>query len=277
MTTLLVTNDDGVDSPALLPLVRALGQIPSVDSVNALVPCRERSWISKSITRFGDIQVLERKTSAQEPPIWTASGTPADCANLGIHSVFPERPDLLVSGINIGLNHGMAFMLGSGTVGAATEGAIAGIPAVAFSIGAEGGHGAFVDTLHSEAGREVWRNAAEVAVDIVKSLLRVGFPERVDILNVNLPRGVSLATPRVFTEIAQVGYDALFSLRRADGREDELENRVYGFDYGGLKERRPSTGPSDREVLAAGKISISAIQFPRTVEVSDPLREALAK
>ncbi len=268
MKTLLVTNDDGVTSPALIPLVRAMHRTPGVAVVNTLVPSGERSWISKSISRFNDVEVLERRPDEGDPTIMTASGTPADCANLGCHTVFPERPDLVVSGINVGLNHGMAFILGSGTVGAASEGAIAGIPAVAFSIGAEGDHGAFIELAHSQAGRAMWQATAEVAADIVATLIREGFPEQADVLNINFPRDVSLETPRVMTEIAQVSYDALFS---------RGENNNYRFDYSGLQERRSSTGPTDREVLADGKISITAIQLHRTVEVPAPLRGALLK
>ena len=92
-----------------------------------------------------------------------SSGTPADCANLGIHSVFDTRPDLVVSGINIGLNHGLAFVMGRGTVGAATEGVIAGLPAIAFSIGVRGGHDAFTPYARSVEGSELWLRCAEVA------------------------------------------------------------------------------------------------------------------
>ena len=268
VTTLLVTNDDGVDSPALIPLVRALQQLPIVQGVNTLVPGGERSWISKSITRFGQVEVEERVGEDGDPRIMIASGTPADCANLGIHTIFPEQPDLVVTGVNVGLNHGMAFVLGSGTVGGASEGAIAGIPAIAFSLGDESGHGAFLKIARGEEGLEIWRSAAEVAGDIVASVLSEGFPDHVDVININFPLDVSLETPRVLTAIAGVGYDALFSHRG--------EN-TYRFDYRGLKERRPTQGPTDREVLAAGKISITAMQFSKSTEVSQSLREALIR
>ena len=91
MSTLLVTNDDGVTSPALVPLIRALERIDGVERVNALVPDRERSWISKAISRFEDIRVEERKSEDDDPRIMTATGTPADCANLGIHRVFDHN------------------------------------------------------------------------------------------------------------------------------------------------------------------------------------------
>ena len=100
MTTILVTNDDGFESPALLPLLRALGG--EHRRVHALVPNGERSWIGKAVTRFDPIAVEARRL--EDVLIHTATGTPADCVNLGVHSVFEERPDLVVSGINVGLN-----------------------------------------------------------------------------------------------------------------------------------------------------------------------------
>ncbi len=268
MTTLLVTNDDGVTSPALIPLIRALDGLAPVRRVNTLVPDRERSWISKAVTRFEDIEVAQRKAQPEDPPIMTASGTPADCTNLGIHRVFDGPPDLVVSGINVGLNHGLAFLMSSGTVGAATEGVVAGLPAVAFSIGVQGGHGSFAEYARSEAGRELWRRSAEVAADIVTSVLEHGLPDGVDLLNVNFPEHVSSQTPRVVTEVARVGYDALFSLK-GDSR--------YAYDYCGLQEREASESATDMAVLHEGMVSITPLRLPHAAPIDGPLRHALVK
>lgn len=124
---LLLTNDDGVDSPALAPFARALAALAAVDVV---VPDGERSWIGKAITRAGEVAtaVVERDGVAMT----TCTGYPADAVQLGVHTLRPSPPDVVVSGINLGLNHGSAFLLSSGTVGAAVEGWICGLPAVAF-------------------------------------------------------------------------------------------------------------------------------------------------
>lgn len=266
MTTLLVTNDDGVDSPALVPLIRALHGLAPVRRVNTLVPDRERSWISKAVTRFEDIHVAERKARADEPRIMTATGTPADCANLGIHRVFEHRPDLVVSGINVGLNHGLAFLMSSGTVGAASEGVVAGLPAIAFSIGVQGGHGSFADYARSEAGAELWQRCAAVAADIVASVLQHGLPDGVDLLNVNFPQAVSIETPRVVTEVARVGYDALFS-ERSESR--------FRYDYSGLKEREATAARTDMAVLHEGMVSITPLRLPHGAPIGEALRASL--
>src|SRR5262244_2442701 len=129
MPRILVTNDDGIDSPLLPPLVRAMSRHGDVVVV---VPHVERSWVGKSISRFDAIQV--ERTERAGVAMYTATGTPADCASLAIHTLFPERPDLVVSGINLGLNFGLAFLLSSGTVGGALEGWIAGVPSIAVSM-----------------------------------------------------------------------------------------------------------------------------------------------
>lgn len=266
MTTLLVTNDDGVHSPALIPLIQALETIPDIARVNTLVPDRERSWISKSLSRFEDVRIARRPVRSGEPDIWTASGTPADCANLGIHRVFEHRPSLVVSGVNVGLNHGLAFLMSSGTVGAASEGVVAGLPAIAFSVGVQHGHDAFVEHAQSEAGAGIWRICAAVAADIVASVLAHGLPEGVDLLNVNFPAEVDLDTRRVVTEVARVGYDGLFSSH--DGAN-------YVFAYDGLRERTPSTVPTDLETLQSGMISITPLRLPHAAPIHPTLHDAL--
>ena len=114
---LLVTNDDGPDSPALLPLLRELSQL---GDVRVLIPDTERSWSSKTMTRGGRLRVVE--TEMDGFTVTTLNGSPADCANLGIHNIWPTPPALVVSGVNMGANAGLSFLLSSGTVAAAVEG-----------------------------------------------------------------------------------------------------------------------------------------------------------
>ena len=116
MSFILVTNDDGYSSPSLVPLIRALAKL---GRVRAVVPDRERSWIAKAITRWEDVRVERADRDGCE--IWRTSGCPADCTQLGVHTLFGEAPKLVVSGINLGFNHGLAFFMSSGTVGGATE------------------------------------------------------------------------------------------------------------------------------------------------------------
>ena len=108
MSFILVTNDDGADSPALLPLARAMAKLTPV---RVVVPDGERSWIGKAISRWED--VVTRTETREGIELIRVSGSPADCANLGVHTLFDDRPELVVSGVNIGLNTGSAFFLSS--------------------------------------------------------------------------------------------------------------------------------------------------------------------
>jgi 5'-nucleotidase len=145
MSFLLVTNDDGVECPSLPPFLRALSKLAPV---RAVVPARERSWIAKAITRFE--AVATRRETRGGVEVVVADGFPADCTQLGVHSLFGERPEMVISGINVGYNHGRAFLLSSGTVGAAAEGWIAGLPALAFSTGDASRHEAWAKEAWSE-------------------------------------------------------------------------------------------------------------------------------
>jgi 5'-nucleotidase len=205
MPSILVTNDDGVDSPTLVPLVRTLSR---VGTVRVVVPAGERSWIGKAISRFGILQVVE--TTRDGEHIYAVTGTPADCVSLAVHTLFPDPPDVVVSGVNLGLNFGLAFLLSSGTVGGALEGWIAGIPSIALSMAIPNDAYGLTGAARVAVLGERPVAAAEVAADIVGTLLREGFPEHVDCFSVNMPADVSPQTPRVIARTTRSRYGRLF-------------------------------------------------------------------
>ena len=121
---ILVTNDDGVGAPGIALLARVAGRFGQVFTV---APSGEMSAVSHGLT-------LHRPLRAREaaPGTWAVDGTPADCVYLGVHCLLDPRPDLVLSGVNHGPNLGFDVFY-SGTVAGAREGALQGIPAVAFS------------------------------------------------------------------------------------------------------------------------------------------------
>jgi len=125
---ILLTNDDSWDSP-LFQL--AMDYLQDMGNVKAVVPAEEQSWKGKAMTRFGPVHLKQLDSFASETH--TLSGTPADCANFGIYHLFDKKPDLVISGINMGSNAGLGYASSSGTVGAALEANIAGVPSVALS------------------------------------------------------------------------------------------------------------------------------------------------
>jgi 5'-nucleotidase len=124
----LLTNDDSHRSPLLywiIDFLRNLGDLTIV------LPAHEQSFKAKSLSAFGHPFLSEIDLHGH--PAYTLEGSPADCVNIGIYHLCPRKPDLVVSGINAGLNAGAAFMLSSGTIGACLEGNIAGVPGLALS------------------------------------------------------------------------------------------------------------------------------------------------
>lgn len=125
---ILATNDDGIHAPGLTTLVAALEKVAEVVVV---APDRERSASGHALTLHAPLRADEIR-----PGYYAVDGTPTDCVNLGIHGLFERRPDLVVSGINRGANMGDDITY-SGTVSAAMEATLMGVPAFAVSLACE--------------------------------------------------------------------------------------------------------------------------------------------
>lgn len=263
MGRLLLTNDDGVDSPALVPFAEALGDRHEVAVV---VPDGERSWIGKAITRHGIIHLREEDRAG-----WTfhaTTGTPADAVQLGVHHVLAGRVDAVVSGINLGFNHGSAFLLSSGTVGAAVEGWLAGLPAVAFSTGTWGGDWAsWRGEVAEPTNRQRWRELGRLCTDLLDEVLDTGLADHADVVSINVPFAATPETPRRVTALARAGYGPLF------GPEDD----------GGWRHQTVTVEPwaeltgTDLEAAAEHVVTITPICMPTTPAVPDDVRARLER
>src|SRR5882724_8640722 len=164
MAHILITNDDGIQAEGLRALVLAM---EGVGTISVVAPSHERSASAQSLTLRQPIfweQVAEHE--------WAVEGTPTDAVILALHKLLPNRPDLVISGINRGGNLGENVFY-SGTVGAAMEAAINHVPAVAISL-AHKGRG-----FHFE-------HAAKFARELAQLVLADGMPPGV-LLNVNVP------------------------------------------------------------------------------------------
>lgn len=160
---ILLSNDDGYFAPGIVSLAEVLAPLGDVTIV---APERDRSGSSNSLTL--DRPLTVRRAQGQT---YFVNGTPTDCVHLAVTGLLDQLPDLVISGINHGANMGDDTIY-SGTVAAATEGFLLGIPSIAISLVAEGGN------HFSTAGR--------VAVDLVKRFRDRGFDQPV-LLNVNVP------------------------------------------------------------------------------------------
>lgn len=160
---ILVSNDDGVDSKGIKYLAKAMGNL---GRVVVAAPDGQRSAASHSITLHRPLRVNRLR-----PDVYSIDGTPTDCIMLAVHELLDERPSLVVSGINHGPNLGDDVHY-SGTVSAAYEAGIIGIPAIAFSLMMNDG--------------KYFQTAADFARRLARKVLADGLPEGV-ILNVNVP------------------------------------------------------------------------------------------
>ena len=126
---ILVANDDGIASPGLLRLANASARL---GDVWVAAPAGQCSGMSQKITIAGEISVEKRNFPADVKAAYAIGGTPADCVKTAIKSLLPIKPDVVFSGINSGFNTGFDIAY-SGTVGAAMEALLNGVPAIAFS------------------------------------------------------------------------------------------------------------------------------------------------
>lgn len=161
---IMVTNDDGIHAPGILALASALRDL---GEVTVVAPDRERSAVGHALTLNSPLRVFELRDG-----FYAVDGTPTDCVNMGIHSLLPFRPDLIVSGINHGANLGDDVTY-SGTVAAAIEATLMGIPAIAVSLATLERSGHFAE-------------AAQIALRVARQVIANSLPEDT-FLNVNVP------------------------------------------------------------------------------------------
>ena len=160
---ILLSNDDGYFSPGITLLAEVLAPLAEVTIV---APERDRSGASNSLTLDRPLTVRQARDR-----VFFVNGTPTDCVHLAVTGLLADLPDLVISGINHGANMGDDTIY-SGTVAAATEGFLLGIPSIAISLTAERGE-------HVLA-------AGQVALDLIKRFQR-GAPGEPMLLNVNVP------------------------------------------------------------------------------------------
>ena len=234
---ILLANDDGFHATGLWPLYDALSEL---GEVWVCAPEREQSARSHALTMHKPLRARERK-----PRCFAISGTPADCVYLGLHGLLPHRPDLVVSGVNRGANLGNDILY-SGTVAAAMEGALHGLPAIAVSLHFDWTQE--VETLHFD-------EAARVGAQVAAQVLEHGLPRR-RLLNVNVPNQERVRGVRV-TNLGERLYDVL-----ADGRTDP-RGRPYWW-IGGAPSGFGGGGDTDGELCDQGYATVTPLSSDLT-------------
>ena len=253
---LLVTNDDGIDSIFLHELVHALRT--AGHGLAVVAPATEQSWIGAAKSRNRPVRSApaERGLGC---PTWIVDGTPSDCVNIALAHLLPDHQVAgVVSGINIGCNSSLAFILGSGTVAGALEGALHGLAAVAVS---QDLTVAAYEQLKQCGGcpdagllAALRASAARVA-ELVPELIAQTPPRGFIVHNLNCPYPTSAHTPVRRTVPARTVLPRLFGPQEADG--------VHPFVFHFGENISPTSPLTDRAALDAGMISHTVLDYSR--------------
>jgi 5'/3'-nucleotidase len=238
---ILITNDDGIEAPGLAVLERISSQLAR--EVWVVAPEHDQSGVSHAVSLHHPIRVSERGVRR-----YGITGTPGDCAVMGIcHLMADEPPQLLLSGVNRGANLGLETVF-SGTVGGAMTGMLLGIPSIALS------------QSWTDRDNLRWETAAALGPAVVRRLLALGWSAET-CLNVNFP------------DVPEAEIGPLTLARQGpgliQGMQVETRTDPRGLTYHWISFRR---GPrdqgleSDVEALRAGRIAVTPLRYDRTDE-----------
>jgi 5'-nucleotidase len=237
----LLTNDDGIDAPGLAVLEEMAREL--AHEVWVVAPEHDQSGVSHAVSLHHPLRVSERG-----PRRYAISGTPGDCAVMGVcHLMADAAPDLLLCGVNRGANLGMETVF-SGTVGGAMTGMMLGIPSIALSQ-------AWTDRLNVR-----WSTAAELGPGVIRRLLAIGWSEAT-CLSVNFP---DLPAGEVGPlTLARQGVGLIQGMHI----ETRTDQRGFAYHWIGFRRGPREQGPeSDIDALNAGRIVVTPLRYDRTDE-----------
>jgi len=235
---ILITNDDGITAPGLAVLYQSMMRLGEVAVV---APDREMSAAGHAITLSKPLRANEVKLEGGVVG-HAVNGTPADCVKIAVKALLDREPDLVVSGINLGSNTGINVIY-SGTVSAATEGVILGIPSIAFSL--------------ATWEQPDFRASGKIATLLAREILQQSLPANT-LLNVNIPplpmeeiKGIRV------TKQGKAIFDEQFD-KRLDPR-----SRPYYWMTGTRLPEEEEDGSDDR-MVQEGYVSVTPIQYDLT-------------
>ncbi|MGA1249365.1 MAG: 5'/3'-nucleotidase SurE [Candidatus Kapaibacteriota bacterium] len=237
---ILVTNDDGIDSPGILALAQAMQEI---GNVTVIAPDRQQSAVGHALTVSAPLRAVPFQRNGGLFG-FAVNGTPADCVKLGVSTLLDIKPDLVVSGINHGANTSVNVMY-SGTVSAATEAMMIGLPALAVSL----------TSFSLEADMSA---AAKYARQVAGSMLEWGM-NRDTILNMNVP---AISPDEVkgmrITRLSNSYWDDSY-----DSRKDPM-GREYHWIVGTYQTPEAQDVDTDDGAVRNGWVSLTPIHYDLT-------------
>jgi len=248
---ILLTNDDGIQSPGLRAAAEALSQI---GWVTVVAPLNQWSGAGRSMhLNNGVIHVLSHQIGGDHGEVYAVEGTPAQSVQHGVLELVPRQPDLVVAGINYGENVGTGVTI-SGTVGAAMEAAAFGIPAMAISLETP-------KEYHTSYSTDInFATAAYFAKKFALMILKGKMPFDVDVMKVDVPAMATPDTPWRVTRLSRQRYFTSVKPKRT-----KLSDRG-SIDY--QRDIQPGLEPdSDVAALVNGVVSVTPLSLDLTSRV----------
>jgi 5'-nucleotidase len=241
---ILLTNDDGILAPGIAALHKAL---TGLGDIQVVAPETPQSAAGHGITIAAPmicrkVRVGDRGEGGDGWEGWAVDGRPADCVKLAVLELLPRKPHLVVSGLNAGGNSGINVLY-SGTVAAAVEGAMMGLPAVAFSLDTEGDFD--------------FDRAAGTARKVLELILSHG-PYPGMLLNVNIPQLPDGKPPKGIRVVRQ----ALNPWEDSFDRRTDPRGRTYFWLANGV--RKPGDPQTDDQAIAEGYVAVTPLHFDLT-------------
>ena len=253
---ILLTNDDGIQSPGLWAAAEALSEL---GYVTVAAPREQSSGTGRSLpsTSDGIIRTEGMRVGSKDWTVYAVGGTPAQAVLHGILEIMPQRPDLVVSGINYGENVATGVTI-SGTVGAAMEAASQGIPALAASLETD-------RKEHFSYSREIdFTTAAYFTAYFARKLLEKRFPADVDLIKVDVPCD---ATPETAWQVSHLAHQRYFVPVAVKRKSWEERGSVDYEESAELENEHPD---SDVYVLRVKRlVSVTPLSLDMTSRV-DP-------
>ena len=236
--SILISNDDGIFAPGIYALWEAMSEIG--DTI-VVAPNTEKSAVGHAITISDPIRIEEVKRSNGFKG-FSVNGTPADSVKIAVKSIMENKPDIIISGINAGANVGQSLLY-SGTISAASEGSLLGIPSIAISL---------------DALRDMdFSTSKVVAKKIVNKVLEYGLPNET-LLNVNIPKDTEGGIKGY-----QITYQGAIYFKDDFEKREDPRGRIYYWMTGDVKDTDTKL-ESDGVAIKEGYVSITPLQLQMT-------------
>jgi 5'-nucleotidase len=247
---IVLTNDDGIDSPGLLALAR---EIMKIGEVLIVAPRRQQTSMGRAFAGSDRIMPFDYRVDGRRAPAFAVYATPAICVRNAVLALAERKPDLVISGINYGENIGNGVTI-SGTVCAAIEAASLGCATLAVSVETP------PEFHRSHSDAVDFSISADWAGRFAKQILQQGIPRGADILNLNVPSDAKKSTGWRWTRVSRNPYFRSKIVETPRGR------RLRGYEVN-LDQETPERDSDVRVTILDRMISVSPMTIDLTAKV----------